>query len=141
MKIKRNVLMSIKPKYVKEIINGNKLYEFRKTVFHHENIDRVIIYASSPIKMIVAEFNVANIISGSPKKIWEECKENAGMDEESFMKYFNNKEKAFSISIDNLMVYDKPINPYDRLDGFRPPQSYMFVNARLDDMLNEGISA
>ena len=31
-----SVLLSIKPKYVKEIENGSKMYEFRKSIFKKE---------------------------------------------------------------------------------------------------------
>ncbi len=42
-----NVLLSIRPKYVEEIIKGNKRYEFRKSIFK-KNVEEVWIYATSP---------------------------------------------------------------------------------------------
>ena len=36
---KMNVLLSIKPKYANQIINGNKKYEFRKSVFKNRDLD------------------------------------------------------------------------------------------------------
>ena len=40
-----NVLLSIKPKYANQILNGNKRYEFRKSVFKNRNLDVVYIYS------------------------------------------------------------------------------------------------
>ena len=34
-----DVLLSIKPKYVKSIIEGEKRYEFRKAIFKNRDID------------------------------------------------------------------------------------------------------
>lgn len=138
---KRKVLMSIKPKYVDEILDKKKLFEFRRSVFDAGNVEKVVIYASSPVKKIVAEFDVADIMSGSPESIWNKCRSHAGIDRESFMQYFSDKDTAFSIVIDNLRVYDTPINPYEQIDGFRPPQSYMFVNAKLESVLSGSLSA
>lgn len=131
---KRKVLMSIKPEYVSQIINKKKLYEFRKAVFNHKDIEKVVIYASAPVKKIVAEFEVGDIYCDHPELIWDKYKYAAGIDEKSFMEYFFDREKAFSIHIDNLNVYDEPINPYEVLEGFKPPQSYMFFNEKLNQL-------
>ena len=53
-----NVLLSIRPKYVEEIIKGNKRYEFRKSIFK-KNVEEVWIYATSPTKKIVGTFSVS----------------------------------------------------------------------------------
>jgi len=55
-----NVLLSIKPKYANQILNGNKRYEFRKSVFNHRDLEMVYIYSSSPIKRIVGAFDPIN---------------------------------------------------------------------------------
>jgi type I restriction enzyme S subunit len=39
-----DVILSIKPKYVQSIIEGDKRYEFRKAIFKNRTIDRVFIY-------------------------------------------------------------------------------------------------
>ncbi len=42
-----NVLLSIKPKYVEKIKNGNKKFEFRKSLFIEKNqtkIEKIFIY-------------------------------------------------------------------------------------------------
>ncbi len=136
MEKKRSVLMSIRPKYVEEILSGKKLFEFRKAVFKEDDVQKVIIYASSPVKRIVAEFDIKEITSDTPEAIWKECAKYAGIDKHSFMEYFSNKKKAFSIGIHNLKIFNEPIDPYKGIDGFRPPQSYMFMNQKLDKLLN-----
>ncbi|EGR3506369.1 hypothetical protein DC852_24550, partial [Vibrio parahaemolyticus] len=65
-------LLSIKPKYVDEIISGKKKYEFRKKIFKRD-IDSIIVYCTSPIKMVVGEIFFSETISDTPRKIWKQC--------------------------------------------------------------------
>jgi len=134
---KRNILISIKPRYATEILEGRKFYEFRRVVFNPEGVDKVIIYVTSPVKKIVAEFEVGRIISGTPATVWEECHCYSGIGKQAYVDYFLNAKKAFAISIENLQIYKTPIDPYRALDQFCPPQSYKFVDTHLDKLLNE----
>jgi len=86
------VILSIKPKYVKRIFNGTKKYEFRKRIFKNPNIDTIIIYSTSPVKRIVGYFLIDKIIKKSPKNLWEICKDEAGVTKESFFNYFKKKK-------------------------------------------------
>ena len=63
-----DVLLSIKPKYVKSIIEGEKRYEFRKTIFKNREINRIYIYSSSPVKKIVASFVIGTILEDHPSR-------------------------------------------------------------------------
>jgi predicted transcriptional regulator len=71
-----NVLLSIKPKYVEEILNGNKKYEFRKSIFKcKEKLEMIYIYSSSPVKKVVGAFVIESIIEDHPKVLWEKFKQ------------------------------------------------------------------
>ena len=48
------MLLSIKPRYAKVILEGKKQYEFRKSR-PKDGVDRIIFYASSPQKQVVGE--------------------------------------------------------------------------------------
>lgn len=65
-----NLLMSIKPEFVKRILAGEKLYEFRKTIFK-QNVDKVFIYSTDPDKKIVGYFEVGEIIRDTPTGVVE----------------------------------------------------------------------
>lgn len=121
-----DVLLSIKPKYVKSIFDGEKRYEFRKAIFKHRDINRVYIYSSSPVKKIVATFEVGNILEDHPNDLWENVKDYAGIDDQDFFAYFKGKSKAFAIEIKNLHKFDKPIDPKTTIFGFTAPQSYCY---------------
>ncbi len=122
-----SVLLSIKPKYVKEIENGSKLYEFRKSIFK-KNTNEIWVYASSPIKQIVGKIHIDSIIEDTPKNIWKNCKNFAGIKKEDFFKYFEGKEKGYAIKIKEYEIFKNPINPYGEGVNFTPPQSYAYLN-------------
>jgi len=123
-----DVLLSIKPRYVKSIIDGEKRYEFRKSVFKHPDIFRVYIYASSPVKKIVGSFEVGDILEDRPADLWENVKDYAGIDDQDFFSYFAGKSRAFAIKIQDLREFSKPIDPRETMPGFVPPQSYCYMN-------------
>ncbi|WP_094227715.1 restriction endonuclease subunit S [Methanolobus psychrotolerans] len=123
-----NVLLSIKPKYVNEILEGKKLFEFRKAIFKKKDISKVFIYSSSPIKKIVASFEIARIIEDSPQKLWDKCHEYGGIPENDFFEYFKNSDTAYAIEISNLDEFSEKIDPYKLKKNFRPPQSYCYLS-------------
>ena len=76
-----DVLISIKPKYVKSIVSGEKKVEYRKRLFKHLPC-RIYIYASSPVKRIIGYFEYAGYYSGVPDEVWKISCEYAGVDDE-----------------------------------------------------------
>lgn len=122
-----NVLLSIKPQYVKEILEGRKKYEFRKAIYKTQDVKSIYIYSSAPEKKIVAKFTPAKVIEDSPEKLWKKYKKTAGINQEDFFEYFAGKASGYAIAIDSLQVFDHPINPSDVLENFTPPQSFRYV--------------
>ena len=124
-----NVLLSAKPKYVKEIMNGNKKYEFRKSIFRcKDDIELVYVYSTSPVKKIVGVFTIETIIEDHPKNLWDNFKEFSGIEEEEFFNYFGERKKGFAIEIGELEVFEDPIDPKISIPGFVPPQSFCYTN-------------
>lgn len=120
------VLISIKPEYVKRIASGEKRFEFRKRIFNRQ-VDKAVVYASSPVRRVVGEFDVGQIIEGSPGAVWERCRFAAGIDKVRFMRYFDGCDIAFAIPIEEYRSYIPPKNISDF--GVVPPQSYCYLSA------------
>ncbi len=123
-----DVLLSIKPKYVKSIIDGRKRYEFRKRIFREPSVSRIYIYASSPVKKIVGSFEVGKILEDRPADLWENVKDYAGIDDRDFFSYFVGKSRAFAIEIKDFQEFSEPIDPKVTIPGFIPPQSYCYMD-------------
>ena len=121
-----DAILSIKPRFVKEIVAGRKTYEFRKKGFK-EHVGKVYVYASSPVCRIVGEFTLGNILEGRPDKIWSQTSNHAGITREYFDEYYDNRDVAYALEIRFFKVYDQPINPYNVLERFTPAQSFCYV--------------
>ncbi len=65
------VLLSIKPEFVEKILDGTKKFEFRKGIFKNPDVKSVVIYSTMPVGMIVAEFDIADVIEDKPSNVWK----------------------------------------------------------------------
>jgi predicted transcriptional regulator len=121
-------LLSIKPQFVEKIFNGEKKFEYRKTVFAQKNIKIVVVYATMPVGKIVGEFSIEEILEHTPTELWAKTKEYSGIAKEFFDEYFDGRSKAFAIKIKETTLYDIPINPYESEERFTPPQSFSYIS-------------
>ena len=123
-----NVLISIKPKYIEKIKEGNKTFELRKKIFkNYDEVNTIYMYSTSPIKKIVGKFNIEKIIEDHPDRLWHNYKDQLGIEKKDYFNYFKGKEKGYAIKIQNLNFFRNPIDPKKIFSNFIPPQSYCFL--------------
>ncbi|MDO5849526.1 MAG: hypothetical protein Q4P18_08315 [Methanobrevibacter sp.] len=121
-----NIIISIKPQFVEKIINEEKKYEFRK-IIPKKDIEKVFIYSTVPDKKIVGYFEYDIVIKDSPTNLWNKCQKYAGISQEDFFNYYGEKEMGYAIEINNLNVFDNPIDVC-AIDDFIAPQSFQYVD-------------
>lgn len=120
------VLLSIKPEYAFKIFEGKKKFEFRKSIFKQRGVKRVVVYASSPIKQVIGEFEIEEIISMPPGLLWNQTKEYSGISKELFFEYFAERTVGHAIKIKSTRKYRKPLCLKEHFN-LTPPQSYMYL--------------
>lgn len=120
-----NILLPIKPESVDRIIKQTKLYEYRKSRCK-KDIDKIVIYSTSPVKKVVAEVIVKEIITSAPLKLWESTKDYSDTTKDKFMEYFKNKNIAYAYKLGKVTVYDKP-KTLEELEINYYPQSYVYL--------------
>lgn len=121
-----NAILSVKPEYATKILCGKKLYEYRKFVFRRP-VEKVYIYASSPVCMIVGEFKIDHIIQESPKTLWNKTYRESGVTKAFFNSYFNGKQLGYAIRMKEVVSYPFPISPFCLRADFRAPQNYIYL--------------
>lgn len=119
-------LLSIKPKFAYAILRGEKKYEFRRSIFARP-VRVVLLYASAPVRRVVAEFEVRSIISQPLQTLWNRTKIFAGIGEEFFFRYFHGREYGHAIEIGEVRPYKAPFCPVERF-GIKPPQSFVYID-------------
>ena len=90
------MLLSINPEYVESILNGTKLYEYRKFKCR-DDVDKIIIYATTPWKQVVGEAEIEYIIEDDVLSVWRQTKEHSGITYNFFRKYYNKTKTKISI--------------------------------------------
>jgi predicted transcriptional regulator len=120
------VLLSVKPEFANKIFSGVKKYEYRRAIFKN-NVNRVIVYASSPVQKLIGEFEIESIIYENLEQLWERTKEDAGISKEYFFEYFSDKKMGYAISVKNLRKYKQPLCLKETY-GVNPPQSFLYIN-------------
>lgn len=120
------MLLSIKPKYAKVILQGEKEYEFRKKRCR-DGITKIVFYSSSPQKQVVGEAEIEDIIEGSPTKIWEIAKHAAGITRKAFYDYYRGRHTAVAYKLKNVVVYEEPKELSD-YGISHAPQSYVYLD-------------
>ena len=88
---------------------------------------RKFLFIQVHLQKIIGYFYIGKIIEDAPSNIWERCKEDSGIDETGFFKYFTNKEKGYAIEIKDLEIFKAPKDPKKIDPKFRPPQSYYYI--------------
>lgn len=120
------VLLSIKPKYAFKIFDGTKKYEFRKNIFKRKDIDKIIVYASSPVQKVIGEFEIADILYEETELLWQMTRQYSGISKDSYDKYFKNKDRAFAIRVGSVKEYANPKLLSDLNINFAP-QSFAYL--------------
>ena len=112
------MLLSIKPEYVKKILSGQKTYEF---------IDTIVIYCTSPVKMVVAEAKLLNIVEGTSEDVWEQTKGSGGITEQAYNEYYQDRETATAYHLGPVTIYETPISLSDVGLSY-VPQSFAYLS-------------
>ena len=121
------VLLSIKPEFVEKIFNGEKKFEYRKVLFKNNEVNRIVIYASSPVKKVVGEFEIGEILHTTKNELWESTQEKSGITKEFFDDYFSEKEFAYAIEIKEIKQYQEPKSLKEDFKILNAPQSFQYL--------------
>lgn len=120
------ILISINSEYVKKIISGEKKYEYR-TKAARKDVDKIIIYETTPVKKVVAEAEILDVLIMKPNELWEMTKTQAGTTKSFFMSYFKGRDVAYAYKLGKVRVYRRPME----LSAFglkSAPQSFVYLS-------------
>jgi len=123
---KYDLIISIKPCYVKKIIDGTKKIEFRKCIMRRK-VRRIYIYETSPKMKIIGYFLYSGYDEGTPEEIWEKYSSESGLTKQEFYSYYENAERAIAIRIKNLEIFKEPLDPNEVFEDFVPPQTFKYI--------------
>lgn len=122
---KENIILPIKPIFAEKILSGEKKYEYRKRLCKKE-INKIYIYATAPVKMIIGEVRVDNKMIMYKEKMWQETRNYAGITKKFYDQYFKYQDCACAYRIGEVRQYSSPV-ALDSIGIGYVPQSFIYV--------------
>lgn len=122
------ILLSIRPEFAEKILQGKKQYEFRKVLPKAAGVTTIVIYATMPLGKVVGEFDIAEILSDTPRKIWSETASFSGISRQFFNEYFEGREVAHAIKVKKVRRYSSPRELSSIIASGVAPQSFCYLN-------------
>ena len=123
----KKIIISINPQHVKNIINGSKKYEYR-TKAAKSDVNKILIYETVPVKKVVAEVEILEVIMLPPEELRNQTKLYSGITKEFFDEYFKEREVAYAYKLGKVKVFDKPKELLEF--GIKSaPQSFVYISA------------
>lgn len=124
------ILISVKEKYVKEMLAGRKTIELRKSAPKASVGDVLIIYTTQPKKAVTAVAIVKQIIRCSPQEMWQKHASRLGISLSAYNEYYRDHKKAVGIELKEVL----PLNEEILLSAikliqprFTPPQTFKYL--------------
>lgn len=131
-RVRRCLLVSLRPRHAFNILNGTKTFEFRRVSPRLVVEDEVIVYATAPVSAIVARFRVSTVLSRAPQALWRKVSSGPGLSKAEFHAYFEGRAIAHAIGVGNVEVLAEPLELQTirvAIPRFCPPQSYWYLNS------------
>lgn len=126
------LLLSVRPTFVRRILEGTKTVELRRIRPQVVPGQHVLIYSSAPTMALLASAVVERLDAASPDSLWSKVAGSAGVSRAEYDAYFRDAERSVAIWLGGVAAFDRPI-PLEELrqrwPWFRPPQSFCFVRA------------
>ncbi len=133
------VLLPIKPRYARPIMDGTKGVEFRKTPFARKPT-HVLVYASSPVMRLLGYFEVSEVVVDSVDALWARYADVGGVTQDDFREYYAGREHGVALGVGRVHAFADPL-PLAALGLRIPPQSFMYIEPRLlNDLQGRGMA-
>jgi predicted transcriptional regulator len=128
------ILMSIRSKYARKILDGSKTWEYRKNAPRVSGPmlpSTVFIYSSGEEKAIVGEFTCGNVLRAPLHDLMVQTKLAGDRSAVAWMqKYYKGAKSCSALQVSETQKYDRPLSLSElrrRVPGFRPPQSFFYI--------------
>ena len=134
----RMIVLSLKPRFADAILAGSKTVELRRSEPKIVVPTRALIYATSPVRALVGTCIVTSVKSGQLEALWREFGPRTGVDHQEFLDYFDGVKKGTALTLSDPESLLRPISLTllrETSQGFRPPQSFAYIDTQTGDGL------
>lgn len=126
----RMLVLSLKPRFAEAILSGNKAVELRRVEPRITVPTRALIYASTPIRSLVGQCVVYEVLRLPLQELWRRFGTDAALSYREYQDYFTGTDTGVALRLSNPTRLSAPI-PLSKLqqsvDRFRAPQSFAYL--------------
>ncbi len=134
----RMVVLSLKPRFAEAILVGDKTVELRRTMPKIVVPTRALLYAATPMRALLGTCIVTDVASADLAVQWREYGSRTGLLFHEFQHYFEGVDAGAALTLAHPQPFSRKI-PLEDLRatprGFRPPQSFAYVDAETGSRL------
>lgn len=126
------LFLSLRPRYADLLLEGHKTVELRRVRPAAAEGSIVLLYAASPAMTLVGRAEVGQIHVAGLDEIWRNHGAETGITRAEYSRYFAGVDRAVAIELKRIRRLERPRPLEDlrqRLAGFRPPQSYRYLDS------------
>ena len=131
------VLLSIKPEFAEKIFSGEKQFEFRRTLYKSAHVKRVVVYASSPVRRVIGEFEASKPLSMTKHALWKKTRRGSGVSWQVFSEYFDGKHVCHAIPVRKAVRYKSSLTLKQASGLGHPPQSFAYISEQPENQVRE----
>jgi predicted transcriptional regulator len=124
LSVRQYLFLPIHPQWAVAILTGSKKWELRRRRPSITSGDVVVLYATAPLQAVVGSFLVGEVLSGSPRALWESVRAGSGSTRSSYLAAFGDAPLLHAIGVDR----PRRIDPYT--PRFRVGQGWRFLDRR-----------
>ena len=134
----RMIVLSLTPRFAEAILSGTKTVELRRTAPRIVVPTRALLYATTPVRALLGTCIITSVMSASLSALWREYGSRSELSYSEFKRYFEGLDIGTALTLGHQQPLDRMVPLQDlraRPSGFRPPQSFAYVDAKTGDLL------
>jgi predicted transcriptional regulator len=123
----QSILISVHVKHVENMLAGRKTVELRRRVIRVIPGTRVWIYCTHPMAQVLVTATITEIVTASPKDIWDAHGARSGLLRSEFDSYFDRANTACAIMLSDIKRLKAPLTLKkirENSKRFHPPQFF-----------------
>ena len=124
------VLLSVRPEFARALLGGTKTAEVRKRFPDQPLGTKIIIYASSPEKVVLGCLRLDAVERPAASDVWRIYRDRIGIDRVRLDSYLAGSTGVAILRTSSPEWWDRPV-PLSELRseiGVNPPQSYRYLD-------------
>ncbi len=136
----RMVVLSLKPRFADAILSGTKTVELRRTGPKIVVPTRALLYATTPVRALVGTCIITSVQTADLAALWREYGSRSDLRRHEFQQYFDGVDVGTALVLTQPRAFGRRVPLQDlraKPTGFRPPQSFAYVDAKTGDRFIE----